>query len=493
MSVVKRIASNTTALYVSQIVVAILSFVVTIFLARELGSAILGKYSFAGSLTAIFAIFLNLGFDTLIVREVARDKSLASKYIGNIITIKMMLSIIVFGVIVGIIKTLNYPQDTTTAVLILGVAIVLNAFSAVFMQTFMAFERMWYNTIVSITSQIVIVALSLGAIFLGYGLIEIVSAVAIGSLFRIVLSFILCRRKFVKPRIEVDFSFWRKMARSALPLAMIPIAAIICIRTDTIMLSIMKGDEVVGWYNAANGIPLALTNVPWLFMSALLPFMSASFISLKSSLRTTYEMATKYLFIVGCAIAVGLYLLSDRVVLFFYGPEFQPSIIAFQILSWRLFLSFLGTALSFTLISMNREKQIAMIVGISAGANVALNLILIPPLGLAGASITTLVSGTITVASYYYLVSKHLVRLPIRVIAVKPLIACSLMGVLLYWGRGINLFLLIGLAATLYFGLLYLLKTFSEEDKKIIREIAKMFKGRLVDAGRFVRGRKNST
>ncbi|MGB2726857.1 MAG: oligosaccharide flippase family protein [Halobacteriota archaeon] len=59
---------------------SILSLVLSIFIARSLGDVIFGKCSFALAFTAIFAVFSDLGYNTLLIREVARDKSLASKY-----------------------------------------------------------------------------------------------------------------------------------------------------------------------------------------------------------------------------------------------------------------------------------------------------------------------------------------------------------------------------------------------------------------------------
>ncbi len=484
MSTVQRVAKNAAALYINQIVLAALALVLTIFMAREWGSVIYGKYAFAFGVTAICAILLDLGFNTLIVREVARDKSLSSKFIVNTVVIRAILAVIVFGLLALTIHFIDYPRDTALVLLILYIAMVLGSFSGIFLMIFRAFERMEYDALVSSGVQLVVFAFSLIAILLGYGLLEVVSIFAVGGLFKLIVSFIICSKKFARLRFEIDFSFWRRAIKIALPLGFLPVAAIICIRTDTIMLSFMKGDAVVGWYNVANNIPLALTEIPWIFMSALLPLMSASFIFSQGSLRTIYEKSSKFLLILGLPMAAGLYLLSDRIILLLYGAEFQPSVIALQILSWRLLGSFIGHPLSFTLISMNRERQMAIIVGISAVTNVVLNFILIPPLGLVGAAITTLISGVVTLALYSCLVSKHLYRLPWHRFAIKPLIACFLMGVFVYWGTGLNLFLLIILAAASYFLLLYLMKAFSQEDINMIKEVIRLPKRKRSIGGR---------
>ena len=66
-------AKNTAALFAAQVVVSIISLALSIFFARNLGAVVFGKYLFA--FTAIFAVFSDLGYNTLRIREVARDKS----------------------------------------------------------------------------------------------------------------------------------------------------------------------------------------------------------------------------------------------------------------------------------------------------------------------------------------------------------------------------------------------------------------------------------
>jgi len=69
-------AKNMAALF-THFVVALLSLVIPIFIARSLGDVVFGKYSFA--FTAIFAVFSDLGYNALLFREVTRDKISGSK------------------------------------------------------------------------------------------------------------------------------------------------------------------------------------------------------------------------------------------------------------------------------------------------------------------------------------------------------------------------------------------------------------------------------
>ena len=80
MNTVQTIAKNTGVLFAANIITNILSLILVIYIARYLGDVIYGKYSFALIFTGMFGVLTNLGLDPLIIREVAKDKSKASKY-----------------------------------------------------------------------------------------------------------------------------------------------------------------------------------------------------------------------------------------------------------------------------------------------------------------------------------------------------------------------------------------------------------------------------
>jgi len=78
-------------LFAAQVVVSILGLVISVFIARNLGAVVFGKNSFALAFTAVFAVYSDLGYSTLLIIEVARDKSQASKNLNNIMTLSALL------------------------------------------------------------------------------------------------------------------------------------------------------------------------------------------------------------------------------------------------------------------------------------------------------------------------------------------------------------------------------------------------------------------
>ena len=471
MNTIQRIAKNTAALFAAQFVVAILSLALSIFIARSLGDVIFGKYSFALAFTAIFAVFSDLGYNTLLIREVARDKSQASKYLNNVLCMRALLSLLIFAFIVITINVMGYPADTKNIVYLFGIYTLVTSFAAVFKVTFRAFEKMEYEAGITIFVNIIRVSLGLLVLFLGYGLIELALVFLFSSVFDVLFSLLICERRFVKPKIELDFEFWKQSIKIAIPLSAMTIFVLIYVRIDTVMLSIMKGDAVVGWYTAAYGLVLALKPFAQWFRQALLPLTSNYYITSKSSLKLAYEKSSKYLLIVGLPMAVGITLLADRFILLFYGQAFENSIIALQILAWDIFLVYTYGPLGTTLVAIDKQNQLAVATGLSALINVILNLILIPPFSYVGAAVATIITETVLFGMYFYFVSKYLYRLPLHKMIISPLIACVAMAIFIHFCNGINLAALIIAASVIYFVVLYLTKGLSSEDIELLKQL----------------------
>jgi O-antigen/teichoic acid export membrane protein len=237
------------------------------------------------------------------------------------------------------------------------------------------------------------------------------------------------------------------------------------------MLSFMKGDAVVGWYAAASNLTYGLKPIPHLFMSALFPLMSYYFISSKDLLKKSYEKSFKYLFYLGLPISVGTLLLSEKIILFLYGPEFSNSIIALQILSWDILLIFLYACAAFLLISIDKQNIMALVAGSTALINVILNLLLIPQYSYIGAAIATITAEGFLLISYLYLNVKYIHGIPFHKIIFKPMIACGVMGLFLLQITEINLFVQIFLSIIIYCFILFLLKGFTSEDISMFKRI----------------------
>lgn len=473
MSVVRRIAKNTSALFIAQIVSSVVSLIFGVVIARVLGDTVFGKFAFALAFTEIFSIFSSLGYNTLLIREVSRDRTQVGKYVNNIFYFRLIFSLLLYGLIIITINLLQYPEDTKIAVYLIGIFQIFESLANVFKVTFRAFEKMEYEAAIIVLVHLLSLGLMMFVIYLGYGLIEVSLVYVFIGLMNFLFSIALCGKKIVKLKRELDVDFLKKTIPTAVSLSMLAIFALIYVKIDTVMLSMMKGDAVVGWYNAAYYIVQGFKPLQQLIMSALFPLMAFSYVSSKDVLKRIFERSFKYLFILGLPIAVGVTLLADKIILLIYGPNFQNSVIALEILSWDVLLVFLYGCISFLLVSIDRQHQMAILAGCTAVINVVLNSLLIPQYSYIGSAVATIMAESFLLGAYIYLSARHFHLLPFHKIIVKPIIACGLMGLFVYFYHELHIFIIIPIAIVIYFSIMFIIKGFTKDDIALMKSLIK--------------------
>lgn len=88
MKTEKRIIKNTAFLTVGKGLGGLgglCTFFFLVHFARIFGADILGKYAFAMSIGSLLTVLIDFGLNTLMVREVSKDKWQNPKYIGNLL------------------------------------------------------------------------------------------------------------------------------------------------------------------------------------------------------------------------------------------------------------------------------------------------------------------------------------------------------------------------------------------------------------------------
>lgn len=473
MDTLQTIAKNTGALAIGQAITMVLGLIFAISIARSIGDVEFGKLGFAQSFTGILVIFADMGLSTVTIREIARQKELISKYLSNIFLIKLILSIVTFALIALIINLMHYPADTTTVVYLIGISSILSTLSALSRSIFRAFEKMEFEAFFNIGKSIVTTGIGIVVLFLGYGLIAIAFVYLLAGIIDLIATTIVVIKKFANLKLEVDFIFWKKITYLALPFSLTAFIGLIYTQIDIVMLSAMVGDAPVGWYKAAVLIIFSLLAITDILGNAVFPVMSRFYISSRDALKIILEKLAKYLFIIGMPIAVGTFLLADRIILYFYGEGFSHSIIALQILSLYLPLRCIDTATGYLLSSINKEPLHAFSILIAAVTNIVLNLFLIPKFNFIGAAIATVLTEVVLFALYYGFVAKHFYRLELCPILIKPCFASLAMGIFVFYLKSTNIALLVASAAIIYISILYIVKGFDTEDKAIFKYLGR--------------------
>lgn len=470
MVLVQRIAKNTGIIISGNIIFKILSLIVTIYLARYLGTVGFGKYSFVFAYLAFFSIITDLGIQKILVREMAREPKRAPEIIGNTYIIRSILTILAVILAFIIINLMQYPADTTTYVYIGTITLLFISFSDFYRTIFEANLRMEYNVIARLSFKGLQAVLILWIIYIGGTLAQILIATVFAEAVNTLLNYIFSR-KFVRPKFKIDLKLWKYIIKESLPLALSSIIWIIHFRTDVVMLSILTGDAQVGIYSAAFKLSEPLVLIPSALLVSLFPLMSVSFKDSRDRLIKMYRLSFKYILIIMLPIAVGVALRAEDAIMLIYESEFAGSITVLQILVWAFVLNSFNAVLSNLLVSIDQQRLHTLSLGLGALFNVGLNFFLITLMGYNGAAIATVITKIIIFGANLYFVLHFLRASPIERVFVKPLISVLIMGLFIYYFSGFTLLLLIPSAIAIYIILLIVLRTFSEEDIEILKKI----------------------
>ncbi|HTX60924.1 MAG TPA: flippase [Methanobacterium sp.] len=477
MSDARKIAKNTTVLYIAQIITYIFGFFITVYTIRYLSVDNYGILSTALALTGIYVVFSDLGLSTLTVREVARNKSLTKKYVGNTTIIKLFLSLFTFLLTVVTVYVVGYSETTVYVIYILTAAYIFNAFSSIFYSIFQSHQKMEYQSVATILNSLVMLIGTFLAIHYGLNVIAFAFVYLIANAFNFIYVLITYAWKFYLPNVEVDLGFWKPTIKEALPLSITSIFAILLFRVDTVMLSIISGVEAVGFYNAAYRLMEALIFFPQVYTTAIFPVFSTLYISSKKPLKAAYLKSFKYLTILSLPIAVGTTLLAEPIILLLFKSSYIPSILALQIVVWVLPFVFINYIQGSLLTAMNRQMTVMKITAAALVLNIVMNLILIPKYSFLGAAFVTVISEVLSVSLSFYVLSKLVTKVKVHKIVFKPAIACLAMALFIIMVKT-NLFLAIIISIIIYFVVLIALKGFTEEDYDLFRHILNIKKNK---------------
>jgi len=379
-----------------------LGFISVSLTARYLGAELFGTLSLALAFTGIFGIFSDLGLNTLTVREVARDKSLVSKYVGNVAVMRVIFATVTFGIIALIAVLLGYPLQTIYVICIVALSVVFTSLVNMYNSIFQAFEKMQYHAIGIILYSALFLSGVAIAVKLGLDVLVFASLYVLAGAIVLIYSWAVFQSKFSSVHLEIDRAFWRSTIQMALPFALTNIFVTVYYWIDSILLSVMKGMEVVGWYNAAYRLMSVLMIFPVVVNLAILPAMSRFYVEAKASLLLTRDIVFRYMVLISVPMGIAVTFLADDIISFIFGAGFTNSIIALEILVWSSVFIFIGSPIARFLESSNRQLTITKIAIICVVVNVALNLILIPLFGLVAASVVTVATEAVSFLLLFY-------------------------------------------------------------------------------------------
>lgn len=158
------VAKNAFWLVFAEFGSRLFKFFLLVFAARILGATEYGKFSFALAFATFFIVFADLGLDSILIRELAKDKSQENKF-SAIFTLRLLLSLFMLVVICAGSLFVSQDPIIRLAIWIFAIYIFFQSVKTVFLAFFQARQRMEYVALSQIFDSALIAVLGFFVLF----------------------------------------------------------------------------------------------------------------------------------------------------------------------------------------------------------------------------------------------------------------------------------------------------------------------------------------
>jgi O-antigen/teichoic acid export membrane protein len=373
-----------------QIAFTAIGFLSTIYFAHTVGSAILGAYFLFLTYNGIFGLVTDGGFGGAAIKRISEGTE-PDAYFSAFFILRLaftILGILILLMFKDYFVELKYSNIFVWLLLSLLISMISGAIST----GVAGMGKIGiHNTCVGI-KNISCVIFQIPAIYLGYEIAGLAGGMVAGALVGAIIEFHfldlhLVRFKWAHIKSLSAFSFWLFLTASGM---------MVYSQADTIIIGHLLDMSNVGIYRITLQFTTVSTFSTYALRDTLWPRVSRWGKTNKLDLvEESLSRAISYSLIMAIPIFVGGILLGDRLLLFFYGSEFARGyqtliiLLAVQVVNVFQFL------FTMYLDALDNPKESFKVTAVSVVANIVLNIILIPFIGVSGAAIATLATMTL--------------------------------------------------------------------------------------------------
>ncbi|MGL5831288.1 MAG: flippase [Candidatus Altimarinota bacterium] len=436
--VARKILLNTATQVIAKLIIGLFSVVILKLLTTYLGKSGYGFYKSIFEFLAFFAIVADLGLYTIGVREMSRDPSQEGKVLGNLMTIRTAMIILIGGVAVAASFLVGEFQGSIAPIAV-GVAALATVFAILTGTVSTALQvhlKMEWNSLGSVLGKLVTLGWMLFVILYWFphncssdlvqflsgsgacsisneAFLQLIAAGLLGNIVMFLVTFYFTN-KLVKVSYRFDLDFIREVIWKALPYGLALVLNQIYFRIGSMVLLNTMGSDAVAIYSAPLTILEAAGIIPLYFMNAILPFLTRTIKDGKGEHKRIIQLSFDFLMMSALPIVAGTLALAYQMIFIIATPEFLSntaigfygSDIVLQILIIALFFSFLNGLFGYILIASDHQDTLLPRNFIGAIVTVVLTLVLVPHLGERGAAIANVVTEFYIFAASFLLAKK---------------------------------------------------------------------------------------
>lgn len=346
VEIAKQSARGSLLLFIGNFLSTAILAIATIIVARLVGPEGYGAYTLVLLIPSIFQTLLGLGVNTAITRYSAYHISRGEENVAKRFAANGMIFLILFGIALSItcflgsgylsLVILHRPELTPlvqyASIVVLAQTILQSSISSL-----MGWNSMGVASISSILQALLRLSIAPSLVLVGLGIFgaltgHIVSTTVAGAVALLALYVFRIRRKTKNGEEGRFLSDLKEMISYGLPLYVGGVISSFAGQYLTIILAAIAINSVVGYYQAASNLTVAISLTSSAITLALFPAF-ASLKGVRADMALAFNYSVKYLAFVICPVILFVLGTSDALIKIVYGASYSPAAIYLSLLS----------------------------------------------------------------------------------------------------------------------------------------------------------------
>jgi len=345
---------NSVLLFGGNAISAVISFVITVYIARLLPVSDFGSYITVISFVTLFGIFTDFGINTVIIREGAKNPEDTHNLIFSTMGLKYLMSLASMLAVIVFALFTPYSFEVKALIVLMSITLLMGGIGSMFSAVFNIYQDMKYISIIQIAERTTFASFAFIFLIAGLGVPGVILAIIIAAFVSLMLSFVLSRRIHYyklnfRPILDYTIlmpAFWFGIAG---------LLGTVWQRVDTIMLSLLTNMTQVGLYTPA-------VNYVGIGDMAVLALTAAFFPIVSRTVherRVSKKELSKYLgyfAAAGLVIVAVTYAFGGELMILAFGPKYAESIVFINILIIGFAVNLITIPTSLLLDATNNQK-----------------------------------------------------------------------------------------------------------------------------------------
>jgi len=370
-----------------QIASTFIGFLSTIYFAHTLGASVLGAYFLFMTYFGIIGMISSGGFGGAAVKRISEGEEPDAYFTAFLLLTSLFVILTVVALIA--FRSLFVELDGAGAFIWLLLALIISIFHGAVYSGIAGRGKMGIHATGSFIGNLSRILIQVVAVFLGFGL----AGLAGGFVAGIVLGAIVQIRFFDLRLVRFTWRHIKSLSTFAFWVFLTSSGALLYSYSDRVIIGYYLTNADVGVYQIVWQITMVAGFITFALNSTLWPKVSRWGKSGEIGLiEESLSRAFSYSLILAVPIAAGGILLGDRLLYFLYGAEFERGYTTLMILAIVQIVNIFQIFFTSYLGALDRQKEAFKVTAAGGAANILLNILLIPVIGIAGAAIATLMT-----------------------------------------------------------------------------------------------------